>query len=280
MAIPRADSTVRQPTQSVGQQTADEDTLAILRGLTSQYAGPNSAATNTEPNVYLGGSMPNWSGGDHAAQAPHIVSLTQAQNDFYSWSPAEQQQWANKMYRAGLINDPGNYDAALAQWRSAVEFAAGQYTYGKKRITPWDVMQDRLGLSKLAGNGNGPRTVTSTSTRLQVLTNGDANAMITAIFQNQLGRDPDKGEMARYRSMLINKVKDSPETTKTTTTTDALGNSTSSSTSSGGVSQGELQSLVQEPVNADPEWGAYQAATTYMGALEGLLGGNSPDLTG
>lgn len=253
-----------------------DDQAALLQQLTAGYKGPGQ--TSKEPSVYLGNFT-----GDHEAQAPggwqsKIIPLTAAKNNFYTWSPAEQQAWMNKMYRAGLINDPGNFDAALAQWNSAVEFAAGQYTYGQKKVTPWDVMQDRLGLSKLQGNGNGPRTTTSTSTAQQVLTNGDADTMIKAMFQNQLGRDPDKGELSRYRSMLINKVADNPTVTRTTQTVDARGNSTSRSSTSGGVSQGELTQMATDRAQGDPEWGAYQAATTYMGALESLLGG-SPDLT-
>lgn len=270
-------------TEDGAGNTVDPQTLAALRQLQSQYTGPDSSAGNkAEPKVYLG--RWSWSGGyeDHAAQAPNpgVTTLESAKNNFFAWSPSEQQAWANKLYRAGIINDPGNQDAALQQWFSAVEFAASQYTYGKKRITPWDVMQDRLGLSQRAGNGNrGPRTTVSTSTAVQALSQGDADVMIKAIYQNTLGRDPDKGELSRYRSMLINKVKANPQTTKTTTTVDASGNSTSKSSTSGGVSQGELQNIVQSGNEADPEWGAYQAATTYMGALESLLGGNSPDLT-
>lgn len=247
----------------------------------AKYAAMGNSAGSTssvqsEPNVYLG----RWQG-DHEAQSPTagVVTLTAAKQNFYAWSPAEQQAWANKMYRAGLINDPGNYDAALAQWTSAVEFAAGQYTYGQKRITPWDVMQDRLGLSRVAGNGNGPRTTTSTSTARQVLSNGDADTMIKAIFQSQLGRDPDKGELSRYRSMLINKVDANPQVSTTTTNYDGKGNQTSNTVTRGGVNQSELQGMVSDKNQADPEWGAYQAATSYMGALENLLGG-SPDLTG
>jgi hypothetical protein len=205
--------------------------------------------------------------------------LTEAKNNFFAWSPAEQQAWANKMYRAGLINDPSNFKDAVAQWADAVDFAAGQYTYGKKRITPWDVMQDRLGLSKLAGNGNGPKTTVNRTTAPMVLTNGDADSMIVTIFQNGLGRDPTKGELSRYRSMLINQVNDNPRTTTTKQTTDAAGEVTSSDISySGGVSENDLNMTLRNQQHADPEWGAYQAATTYMGALESLLGG-SPDLT-
>jgi len=252
----------------------DPAAMDALRDLVGQYNGPTGTQTaNDEPKVWFGYSS-------HPSRTDDTQSLTMAKNNIFTWSPSEQQAWVNKLYRAGLINDPSNFDAAIAQWSSAVDFAAGQYTYGGKKVTPWDVIQDRLGLSKLNGKGNGPRTTTSTSTAAQVLSNGDADTMIKAMFQNQLGRDPDKGELSRYRSMLINHVSDNPTVTKTTQTVDAKGNSTSNTTSSGGTSESELSGMVSSRNTADPEWGAYQAATSYMGALEGLLGAGTPDLTG
>jgi hypothetical protein len=107
--------------------------------------------------------------------------------------------------------------------------------------------------------------------------------MIHAMYQNELGRDPTDGELSRYRSMLINKSKANPQTqTSTTTTTPNKDGSNTSqvsnSTSSGGWSQAGLTDDLQGKVHADPEFGAYQAATSYMQAIESLFSG--PNLAG
>lgn len=213
----------------------------------------------------------------------NILDQSSAENSYYSWAPVEQQQFAAKLYRAGIISDPSDFNSAVAFWKQAVEYAGNQYTNGNKKVTPWDVVQQSLGLSKAAGAGNGPKTTTATntSTATQVLTNGDADAMVQAMYQNELGRNATDGELSRYRSMLINKSKNDPATTKTTTTThtDGKGNSTSSNNSvqTGGESATGMNNDLQTQVQADPDWGAYQAATTYMQAIEGLF--SSPNLT-
>lgn len=267
------------------------DGASILQNLLS--GAPTTTATDPNAlNVYMGATPRKTSsastgdaifkGGTNGG-VDNILDQTSAENDFYTWSQPEQAMFTAKLYRAGIISDPSDFQSAVAYWKQAVDYAGNQYTNGQKKVTPWDVVQQSLGLAKAAGAGNGPKTTTqtNTSTATEVLTNGDANAMISSMYQNELGRDPTDGELSRYRSMLINKSKANPQVTKTTTTdhTDGKGNTSSSnsSTSSGGWSSTGLQNDLQGDVHADPEYGAYQAATQYMQAIEGLF--SSPNLT-
>jgi hypothetical protein len=100
----------------------------------------------------------------------------------------------------------------------------------------------------------------------------DAHAAAKTVTQALLGRDPDKNEMDRLASIMTGYAQKNPTITKTTQRNDGSGNITSSSTSSGGYTASGVQDLLQENVKADPEYGAYQAATTYYGALMSALG--------
>lgn len=196
--------------------------------------------------------------------APDERDLDSAVNDFYTWSEAERGAWGQRLYKAGMLRDPDDYDGMLKAWQYAVEQAAGMWTHGKKPVTPWQFI-DLLDSGQ--GPQGGPKTTKSTSKSYQIPSESEARAAITAIFQDQLGRDPTDGELSRYRSMWIGQARQNPATTTTTTTTDPTGNTTSSSTTSGGFDPRGF--LVQE-AQGDPEYGALQSATTYYNVLEQL----------
>lgn len=241
----------------------------ILKG----YSG-GAGSSAGQPTVFMGKTYNYGSDTPAMDRKGHTMDKTLtpdgAKQYFFSLTEAEQQSWANKLYRAGMISDPGNQDAAFAQWSSAVDYAANQYTYGGKPLTPWDVLQSRMGIS---GKQNGPKTTVDRQTSVTYLAPGDAEAMVKSVFQNALGRDPDKGELSRYRSMLVSKQKQQPQTSKSTQTVDANGNRTGSNYGTAAISGAGLQQAALDKAQADPEYGAYQAATTYMGALQQLMQG-------
>jgi hypothetical protein len=141
-----------------------------------------------------------------------------------------------------------------------------------KKVTPWQVLDVVAGG---AGGGPHPTTQTNTSKSFNIPTVEDAHAATRQLFQALMGRDPDHGELDRYASMMTSYAQKHPTVTKQTQTTDIHGNTTSSSTSSGGYSQGGITDMLSQKAKADPEYGAYQAATTYTNALIGALGGLS-----
>lgn len=196
------------------------------------------------------------------------MGLDQALSDIYTWSDEERSAFGKRLYSAGLINDPANYDQINQMWSAAVTESAKYSAVGKK-MTPWGV----IGLMEgLAGGGPKSKTTTNKSTSYDIASKEDVAGMVTSVFKNALGRAPTDGEMDRYSSMLIRKSKTNPRVTSTTQTTDVNGNSTSSSTSSGGYSSQAAEYDAQKKAQGDPEYGAYQAATTYFNALVGALG--------
>lgn len=250
-----------------------------VQDLLAQYPGAGLA---TDPNaryVYTGQQSPQ---GEHSGPAPYLggsVSYDTAKTMFAGFNPGEQQAMANKLFRAGILDSPNDVQGAYSVWQQAVSFAADAYTAGRKTITPWDIIQQQIGASSKAVKRHGPDQTVDTS--YDMLAPGDAANMVRTMYQNELGRDPSKGELARYTSMLINKVKSTPTATVTQNTYDSDGNIVAQThqKTQPGVSSAELGGMVLGGVHADPEYGAYQAATSYMGAIQSLFGG-SPDLTG
>lgn len=188
---------------------------------------------------------------------------------WYQMSDEERSAIGMRLYRAGILKSATDYDGAFSAWKYAVQEAGNFYTAsgGTKKITPWQFLSILEGNAAGKAGGGGPRTTTQTSRSVNLPSAADAEAAVKTIFQEAFGRDPNKGELSRYSSLLIGKAKANPSVSTTTQTVDANGNATSSTTSSGGISAAGLQQSLLDEAQRDPEYGAYQAATSYMSAL-------------
>lgn len=188
------------------------------------------------------------------------ITVSEAVGNFWSWSSEQRAAFGKRLYAAGIIDDPSNFVAMQAAWERAVEGAAASGAAGAPR-TPWEIIDLWDGLS------DNPREPKKTVVQRQndIPTAQEADAMVRQIFRDQVGRDPDEGELSKYRGMVIRKVADNP--TVTTTTYDADGNP--NSVSRGGL---DVTAAIQDMVQDDDDYGTYQAATTYFNALLGALG--------
>lgn len=253
--------------------------------------GSNDVAGGSAPMVFWGTTPTNKPKGPYVGKPPDDIvgkafaqlgvgqeqtkTLQEAVNAWYTMSDADQQAFAQKAYRLGLISDPHNFQQAFGQWQETVRLASNYYMAANKKVTPWQAL-DILGGSTMGGAGaGGPKTQTGTSTSVHVPTVEDAHVLTKQLFQSLMGRDPTGAELDQYASMVTAYARKHPDKTTTTTTTDGKGNSTSTSSSSGGVSEAAMQDTLAEQAKADPEYGAYQAATTYYNALLQAIGGGS-----
>jgi hypothetical protein len=91
------------------------------------------------------------------------------------------------------------------------------------------------------------------------------------MFKENLGRNPTKAELNRWAGRLINKSESDPTVTTSTTSYSGQNTSTVSRTKEG-FSDTEAEEYLRSVTEADPEFGAYQAATTYMNALMNAIG--------
>ena len=233
---------------------------------------PTSGGTK-DPLVYLGqndnlmGEMRFTAGTsyyDKTSKASEVAS------QYYDWSPKTKNKFLTQLSLAGYDTSQMR-DSQIAQmWADYVGQAASYYSSGQK-LTPWDILaKDR---KQREDYMNTPRSVTQTSTAYDMSTKEDAHAIFLQAAQSLLGRDPTKSEITSFKGALNAYEKANPTTT--TQTTNYMGDDVTgqTSTTEGGVSDSARGLMATEDIKADPEYGAYQAATTYFDAMMEMIGG-------
>lgn len=185
---------------------------------------------------------------------------------WYAWPESRRRAVAQMMADAGLIESSSNYVQARAVWQDAVE-EASQYTAMGKQVSPMEMLNIMGGLRESRGG-----TTTQTSRSTTEVSRAAARQSIRAIYQDQLGRDPTEDEMSRYTAMIQGQARSNPTVSTTTTTTDGSGNTTSDTKTTPGYGLDDAQEATRSKVEQNPEYGAFQAATTYFNVLENVVG--------
>jgi len=183
-------------------------------------------------------------------------------------SDGYREQVAKQMIAAGLldptqINDLGAIQAA---WHKVVGQAASFYNAGNPR-TPEEVIA-LINMQRKHAAATYPRTVTSDATQAQDF-GTTAPTDIRRALQATLGRDPTPSEMQTYQAGLNAAAQANPQQSHSVQTQDANGNTVTNTTNSGGIDPTEV---LGQMAQTDPDYGAYQASTTYMNALKQAVG--------
>lgn len=200
------------------------------------------------------------------------ATLSEVAGQYYSWSQKTRDKFTSQLNLAGYDTSKMK-DGQIAELWGYYAQQAASYLAAGNRLTPWDVlakdMEQREAYMKT------PRTVTQTSRSYDMSTREDAHAIFLQAAQSLLGRDPTKAETSAFQKALNAYEEANP--TITTTTTDYLGDEVTgqTSTTKGGVKEGARQLMAMEDIKRDPEYGAYQAATTYFDAMMQMIGGGS-----
>jgi hypothetical protein len=185
-------------------------------------------------------------------------------NEFYGWSDNQKADFRNKL---GLMNKSFMLasDDQLAQaWGDYVQQSANYYAAGKT-LTPWEIFSKDIAVH---GGTAGPTTRTTKTTDTSLTSRVDSDAIFKSAAQSLLGRAPTDSEYQSFYANLNSQERANPTVATTTSTTDAEGNVVESSrTSQGGLGAGGAQLIAQRQAEQNPEYGAYQASTTYMNAL-------------
>lgn len=121
----------------------------------------------------------------------------------------------------------------------------------------------------------GPLSKTTTNTTIDKLSREDALALAKNSMSQMLGRAPTNGEVANYLDILNGYSAAHPGVSTTTTDIDPeTGEARNSTTvNTGGTTAAGKQALLEEQIQKNPEYGAYQAATTGMGWLMQMVNG-------
>lgn len=237
----------------------------------------NRGGGTKDPLVFLGTKphtpMPG-SSSYYGALSSHSYdetnSLSAVVGQYYNWDAKTKDKFLTQLGLAGYDTQSMKDAQIAAMWGNYATQAAQYYGQGKK-LTPWDILaKDR---DQREAYAKTPRSVTQSSTSYDMSTREDAHGIFLQAAQSLLGRDPTKAEISAFQKALNAYEKANP--TVTTQTTNYMGDDVTGATSTtkGGVKEGARQLMAMEDIKADPEYGAYQAATTYFDAMMEMIGG-------
>lgn len=219
------------------------------------------------------------------------MSTDDALKQFSMWDVKKRDDFIAQAIVAGQMPMGSGQMEAATVWANLVRQAANYGAVGAQ-VTPFDVLATYIkgsgGDWVKDGSGNfetnvrtgerryvGPQFETTHQTRVDLTDPQTARAIATKIYQDLLGRNPGKGEIAGFATALSSAEGASPQQATTTTQYDmTTGKQINSNTvTAGGVSEDAKALLAQDQAKANPEYGAVQAATTYANALESAVYG-------
>jgi hypothetical protein len=237
---------------------------ATLSGRTQTYGIYDPGATFTLPGATVGAT----------AGAPVLVNQTAADQMYYKWTQAQQNEFRAQY----ALVDSSAYTATdynMAQAWAGLVTQAAAYAQAGQAMTPWDVLAKDIA-SNSGGIGKDNKTVTKNVSNVTLTSQQDANAIFVSAAQSLLGRAPTADEEAAFHANL-NQVETANPTISTVQkeyNPEGFVVSQDTLKSTGGVSSTGAQNIAEQNIRGTSEYANYQAATTYMGALQSLLSGN------
>lgn len=202
-------------------------------------------------------------------------SITRARNLPYLWDEDEVDAAMKRMQDAGM--DVTSFESLTAKWNALVDRASTTYmlSEGEKKLTPWDVLDLIQREDESANGGVDPENFTHTSTNksIQDISEGEAWATLQSNLSRMLGRDPSDQEVRDFTHRMNGLAARNPAISRTISTykDGRLTNSTTREVDSGFTAD-DMAMTSYEDAQADPEYGAFQAASTYFQATQQALG--------
>ncbi|MEW1959771.1 hypothetical protein [Kineococcus sp. NPDC059986] len=215
--------------------------------------------------------------GNVISQGNVVVSKTsvgQTKADWIRMTPEQRAAWGQHLVKLGIITAAQAVDpTTLAKyWSAYAEEAGAAYQAGDKRASPYSVsMADGklislLGGPDVAGGAGGiPDGDQKTSSQSFDITNPtEAASKIQDVFRAAFGREAAPGELSKLAASLQEAEYANPVTTNQVTTYKDGRAVNQKTTSTGGL---DGNYYLTQKAKASPEYGAYQAATTYANEL-------------
>lgn len=280
------DSTVNQFKGQATPQGGDLMNVMVYTGRTFDK-GRQSAL------IPEGGSDEPFAKGEFAeVGGPERITAGELASRWFQMDSVERNRYKDTFILMGIV-DPRRatdedysrvwtgYVQQLARYNLASpETVAPDGTRTPNMITIGDLIDSDLRRREESDPGlrdllrTGKRTTTRTSTNIQKSSNLDARALADASARALLGRKATDEESGKLLAELNRMESENPEVTTTTQESNMYGDITGqTSTTSGGVTAASREQLAREAAEANPEYGAYQAATTYMGSLMDMVYG-------
>lgn len=271
----------------MGMTPAKKGRVPTAAPLGGWIQGPPAPAAPSEGG-WIQGPGPRAVGGSPAK--PRWLSEDDADAQYFTWSQKQRDDFRAKGLLSGMLTHGAGDLEAYSLWQNLVKQASGYGAQGRQ-VSPLDILSSYVKDNSKGGwvkDGDfevnpvtgerryvGPKFKTTTQTNADLTDPATARAIATAVFQDLLGRDPGQGEISAYANALAASEEANPSTQTTTTQYDATTGEAvgSSSVTTGGMTDQGRQLLAGDKVKKNPEYGAVQAATTYMNALEQAVGG-------
>lgn len=258
------------------QEFAQAPSPQTVGGGGNLYAAAQAAATTTPQGQVVNNSALNALAGMSvivpAEQGTQTMDAQQYAMQFYNWGNNDLNWFRNQM---GLINS--NYytatnDQLATAWFDYVRQSAERNAAGNP-VTPEDLLQADITATG-GGKGKADRTITKTINQVNLTNTADAQAIFFQAAQNLLGRAPTDAENAQFKGYLNQQEQLNPihQVQQLTYNQAGLVVDKNVLKSSGGITSQGAAMLAEQQARQNPEYGAYQAATTYMNALRQALG--------
>lgn len=226
-------------------------------------------------------------------RTPSWWSVDGATGQYFNWTQKQRDDFRAKGLLSGLLTQGAGDLESYSLWQNLVNQAALYGAQGQQ-VGPLDILtgyvkgnssggwikQGDFEVNPVTGEKRyiGPKFKTTTQTSVNLSDPATARAIATKVFQDLLGRDPGQGEIGSYASALSQSEMQNPSNTTTVTQFDpTTGEATNASNvTTGGMTDDARALLASDAAKKKPEYGAYQAATTYMNALDqAVYGGPS-----
>lgn len=270
----------REPVEGEGVFGIAGEMLSAASGLVAEAASsPEDRFLLRRVTYWLGNG---WQ--DRPAPAPEnpeganagdaTRTLMQVQNLPFTWDEEEVREAMRRMRLAG--HKVITFDEMVQVWQGMSSRAAMMYSLseGKRKVTPWDVLDITKREMEDAGNFINYESGSQTTTHKTVanITEGAAWSTLQQTLSQMLGRDPDDQEVRDFAYRMNQLAAKNPRITETVTKFRAGEQVGSDSTTTGGIDSGDLAQEAYEDAQADPDYAEFQSATTYFNAALAALG--------
>lgn len=198
------------------------------------------------------------------------IKVSDYANQYYTFTPEERQSFLANIEKLGGDTTKMKDQDLFKIWQEYVVQAAMRTRQGQD-ANPWDVMGMDISSQEAVRKAQLQKPnefLTATQSQTKLSTAADAKAILYQASRTLLGRAPTEAESSSFFADLNAEESANPEMTTTTTERTAAGDVVSqNSVSSGGLSADAKQLMTLEAAKKNPEYGAYQAATTFKDAL-------------
>jgi hypothetical protein len=240
------------------------------------YVGGGSISA---PNPRLSQKRTELFGPENVREHGHdkTDSVNAVANQPFLWSAEEVASAIKKFQDAGLTS-VDDFDSMRQAWGGLVQRAGAMYSLssGKKKVTPWDVLDlYKSEVSKagtLGGGSESPTRVTQTTRSVATITHGDGWSALQNTLSRMLGRDPSDEETRDFVGRMNHLASANPTITKSTTSGIGSEHQSTSSHTTTGFNSSDILENAYKDAQADDDYAEYQSASTYFNAALSALG--------